>query len=205
MKAKELARILMEFADLADFRRSDDLYRLARLFENGNNETVLMRLKRMSPSTRHPPTLKADVETIRRGLQAAGAKKQAALVAELLKLFDGPGGSTLDDFLHEISVEPDRPIFPSPRLKAASVDVVETIVGELRKPSLDVNAFQEILAQLSSHTVVSTSTLASIAKGILGNGYVYRDRKTAIQAIARRFPCPHPQKIDSREPAQGLN
>jgi hypothetical protein len=203
MTAKELARLLMEFADLADFQRSDELYRLARLFENGRNETVLTRFKRMSPSTRHPSTLKGDVETIRRGLIAAGAKKQAGVLGDLLKLFGGPGGAPLDSFLEEICIEPEIPIFPIPKLKMANAGVVESIVGELRKTPPDADAFQEILAQLNSPAVVSASTLALIAKGVLGNGYIYRDRKTAIQAISKHFSRSFPPKMASRDPRSG--
>jgi len=196
MKTKEFSRTLTAFAELADFQCAEELYRLARVFEDGKNEMVLTRIKRMNPSARHPSTLRSSLEAIQRGFIAASAKKQAAVLGNFLKLFAGPGGSTVEHFLTEISIEPQRPIIPSPRVKTASLSVVQSIVGELRKSSLDIDAFQEILNRLNSPEAVSPSTLALIAKGVLGNGHVYRDRKTAIQAIVKRHRANATRALD---------
>jgi hypothetical protein len=185
MNTKELARTLTALAELADFRRSDGLYRLASFFENGKTETIPARLKRMRPATSHPSDLRRSLEIIRSGLLAAGAKKQASLIAAVLTLFTGSGGATLDRFLEEISAPPDKSHLAAERSKTADHQLARRIADMLNQSSLDASSFQDILTQLRSPHLVNTPTLALIANRYLGNDCFYRDRKKAIDAIIR--------------------
>src|SRR4051794_17213586 len=101
MRANDLARALMSFAELMDFQRSDELYRMARIIETNNNETIFALFSRMRASTRHPSSLKTSIEAIQKGVLAIGAKKQAAVLSDLVALFAGPRGATVDEFLQK--------------------------------------------------------------------------------------------------------
>ena len=184
MRTRELARTLMAFAELAELERSDSLYRFACYFEKGRDETVQSRLTRMSPANRHPSNLRLSLESIQLGLKAAGARKQAAALASLLKLFGGRGDATTESFLLEISTVTRKKTSTSVQ---ADESLARAIIDKLNRPSQNQNALGDILIQLSSSTIVNKSTLCLIANSYLENGNAYRDRKSAIKAILNRY------------------
>src|SRR5690349_1667895 len=106
MHTKEFARSLRAFAELAEFERSQELYRLAGCFDEGHKETILKRLKRMSPSTAYPLRLKESLEAMEQGFRALGATKQANELRTVLTLFAGRPGAHIDVFIAEISASP---------------------------------------------------------------------------------------------------
>lgn len=182
MRANDLARALMSFAELTDFGRSDELYRFARLIEGNTNETIPALFSRMRASTRHPSTLKSSIEAIQKGVLAVGAKKQAAVLSNLLALFAGPSGATVDEFLAEV--------FPIPGPIALG-----SMVQDLKNPLLASDVFQRILDQLSSQAAMSRSQLSMIAKSLLGDEYVLRDRRTTIHAIAKHHEATKKRRL----------
>lgn len=187
MHTKELARAFGAFAGLAEFDRSQDLYRFSAFLEQGSNETVLSRLKRMSPSTSYPLRLKESLEAIELGFKSVGATKQANALRPILKLFAGRSGATLEGFITEISVSPKAPDLRAPRFKAADFAFAKLIVSQLSESPLDPRAFEAIMAKLRSPDAVKTATLALIANLYAGNGRIYRDRKMALDAINKHF------------------
>lgn len=187
MHTKDFARTLRAFAELADFNRSHDLYRFAGFIEQGANETLFSRLKRLSPSNSYPLRLKESLEAIESGLKAAGAAKQAKEFRAVQELFMGRPGATLAQFIEEISVAAQTPDLSTPRFKTAKLDLARDLSERLLKPALDDRSFQAIIKILSSPGEVDTATLALIANLSLGNRHVYRDRKMALAAIERHF------------------
>ncbi len=196
MHTKELARALLAFAELAEFDRSQELYRFAAFLEQTTNETVVSRLKRVTPSSSYPLRLKGSLEAIELGFRSVGATKQANALHPILKLFAGRPGATLEEFITEISVSPQLPDLRAPRFKAADFAFAKLISTQLGDASLDSKSFEAIMAKLRSPDAVKTATLALIANLYIGNGRIYRDRKMAIDAIDRHF---HIQASHARE------
>ena len=187
MHTKELARTLRAIAELAEFQRSQELYHFAGWFEQGSNETILARLKRMNPSTVYPLQLKESLEAMELGFRNAGAPKQANTLRAVLELFCGRPGATVEAFIAEISVLPEITNHKSKRFKRADPALAKDITSQLAGPSLDIEAFEGILANLRSSKLIGTATLTLIANGYLENRRVYRDRRTALEAIERHF------------------
>jgi hypothetical protein len=187
MYTKGLARALRAFGELAEFDRSQELYRFAAFVEQGGNETILSRLKRVSPSTIYPLRLKDSLEAIELGFRSVGAVKHAKALHAVLKVFAGRPGATLEDFINEISVSPQTPDPGAPRFKAADFPLAKLISVQLSEASLDPGSFEAILAKLRRPGVVGTATLALIANLYAGNRRIYRDRKMALDAINMRF------------------
>ncbi|WP_045837274.1 hypothetical protein [Hyphomicrobium sp. 99] len=188
MHTKELGRTLRAIAELAEFERSQELYRFAAYFEQGSNETILARLKRMSPSTVYPLRLKESVEAIELGFRNSGAPKQANMLRAVLKLFVGRPGASVDAFIAEISIAPPQTAnLNAKRFKTADLALVKEITNQLASSSLDAEAFEGIMAELRSPKRVGTTTLALIANTYLGNRRIYRERKAALEAIEKHF------------------
>ena len=187
MHTKELARAFRAFAGLAEFERSQEIYRFSAFLEQGSNETVLSRLKRVSASTSYPLRLKESLEAIELGFKSFGATKQANALRSVLKLFAGRPGATLDGFITEISVSPQTTNLLALRFKAADFAFAKLISDQLNEPSLDSKSFEAIMAKLRSPDAVKTVTLVLIANFYAGNGRVYRDRKMALEAIDKHF------------------
>lgn len=187
MNTKEFARALRAFAELADFERSHELHGFADFIEQGGNETIFSRLKRLSPSHSYPLRLKDSLEAIETGLKSAGATKQANSVRDFQKLFAGRPGATLTKFIDEISVSPQLPDLGAPRFKRANLDLARDVSRRLTEPCLDIRSFQEITDMLRSPAEIDTATLSLIANLALRNRCVYRDRKMALGAIERHF------------------
>lgn len=183
MHTKELARALRAFAAVADFDRSQELYRLAAQLDRGRNETIGAWIKHMSASRQHPGRLKETLDAIAEGLRAMGAVKASAEITELLKLFAGRPGATLDDFLAEIS-SPPASQGPSARcFKAANTNLANDICSELAFYIDDPEAFRSRLESLAVVSPAGTATWTIVANRLIGNNRAYRDRKAAIRAI----------------------
>ncbi|MBY0559754.1 hypothetical protein [Hyphomicrobium sp.] len=187
MHTKEFARSLRAFAELAEFERSQELYRLAACFDEGHKETILTRMKRMSPSTAYPLRLKESLEAIEQGFRALGATKQANALRTVLTLFAGRPGAAIGVFIAEISSSSRIANLSVKRFKTADIDLVKSVASQLAEPALEAEAFEGILATLSSSKAVGTPTLVLIANCYLGNQRIYRDRKSALEAIERHF------------------
>ncbi len=187
MHTKELARALCAFAELAEFDRSQELYRFSAYLEQDSKETVVSRLKRLSPSTSYPLRLKESLEAIELGFKSVGATKQANALHPILKLFGGRPGATLEGFIAEISVPPKVLDLHASRFKSADLTTAKLISGELSEPPFDPKSFEAIMAKLRSPDAVKTATLSLIANLFIGNGRIYRDRKMAIDAIDKHF------------------
>lgn len=187
MHTKDFARAIRAFAELADFDRSHELYEFAGFIEQGANETVFSRLKRLSPPSSYPLRLKDSLEAIGSVLKSAGATKQAKGLQAFQKLFAGRPGATVAKFIEEISVSTQTPDLCAPRFKAANPDLARDIANRLTEARFDERSFQAIMNKLSSPADVDTATLALIANFSLGNRRVYRDRKMALAAIEKHF------------------
>lgn len=187
MHTKEFARSLRAFAELAEFERSQELYSFAGYLEHGRKETILTRLKRMSRSTAYPLRLKDSLEAIELGFKSLGATKQANALHAILTLFGGRPGASIDAFIAEISAAPQVANPGTKRFKTTDLALVENIASQLAHPSLDAEAFEGIFASLSSSKFVGTATLVLIANCYLGNQRIYRDRKSALEAIEKYF------------------
>ncbi|MBS0232024.1 MAG: hypothetical protein JSR99_00890 [Proteobacteria bacterium] len=187
MHTKDFARTLRAFAELADFDRSHELYGFAGFIEQGGDETVFSKLKRLSPSDGYPPRLKDSLEAIESGFRSAGAVKQAKAVRAFQKLFAGRPGSNLAKFINEISAPAHSPDLSALRFKRANLDLARDISGKLVGPDLDERSFQAIMKRLSSPKEIDTATLGLIANFSLRNRRVYRDRKMALAALEKHF------------------
>ncbi len=199
MHTKELARTLRAIAELAEFQRSQELYHFAGWLEQGPNETILARLKRMTPSTVYPLQLKDSLEAIELGFRNACAPKQANTIRAVIELFCGRPGATVEAFIAEISVLPQMANHKSKRFKTADLALVKDITNQLAGPSLDTKSFEGILANLRSSKLVGTATLTLIANGYLENRRVYRDRRSALEAIERHFRTNASQPVQTCE------
>jgi hypothetical protein len=199
MHTKDISSALRAFADLTDFDRSQELYRLAGYLDRGGSETVLARLKRASPSTSYPAGLRNILQSIHSGLRAANANKQASAVAAILHLFAGRPGASLDDFFDQISVSPQQPDLAAARFKTADPVLAERMAKRLGDPSIDARSFRDMLAEISTSKTMATATLALIANYYLGNRRIYRDRKSAVEAIERHFRAKAPEAAMANE------
>ncbi len=199
MHTKGLARAFRAFAALAEFDRSQDLYRFSAFLEQGINETVISRLKRVSPSSSYPLRLKESLEAIELGYKFVGATKQANALGPILKLFAGRPGATLEGFIAEISVSPKTPDLRAPRFRSADLASAKIISGQLNDTSRDPRSFEAIMAKLRSPGAVKTATLALIANLYICNGRIYRDRKMALDAIDRHFRVQTSRKRETCE------
>jgi hypothetical protein len=187
MHTKELARALRAFAELAEFDRSQELYGFSAFIERDGKGAVVFRLKQSSPSSSYPLRLKESLEAIELGFKSVGAIKQANAISQILKLFAGRPGATLEGFIAEISIPPKALDLHAPRFKSADLTVAKMISAQLSEPPFDLKSFEAIMAKLRSPDVVKTATLALIANLYIGNGRIYRDRKMALDAIDRHF------------------
>lgn len=187
MHTKDVSSALRAFADLTDFDRSQELYRLAGYLDRGGNETLLARLRRATPSSSYPAGLKNSLRTIISGLRSAKALKQASAIGAILDLFAGRPGATLDDFFDQISASPQKPDLAAARFKSADPELAARIAKRLGDPSLDARSFRDTLAELHASKSVATATLALAANYCLGNRRIYRDRKSAIVAIEKYY------------------
>lgn len=186
MHTKEFAQALRAFAGLADYERSHELFRFAGFIEQGNNETVFSRLKRLSPAHTYPLRLKDSLEAIQSGFQSVRATKQANTFRSFHKLFTGRPGATFEKFIDEISVSTHSLDLSAPRFKRAKLDLARHMSNRLTEPCLDAGSFQEIMEALRSPDI-DTATLALIANLCLEKQVIYRDRKMALAAIEKRF------------------
>jgi hypothetical protein len=187
MHTKELARALRAFAELAEFDRSQELYGFSDFIEHDGKGTVVSRLKQATPSSSYPLRLRESLQAIALGFKSVGAIKQANAISQILKLFAGRPGATLEGFIAEISVPPKTLDLHAPRFKSADLTAAKLISSELSELSPDRGSFEAIMAKLRSPDVVKTATLALIANLYIGNGRIYRDRKMALDAIDRHF------------------
>jgi hypothetical protein len=181
MKAKRLAQMLREFAELTDYERSHELYRLADFIDDPA-ETSFARFKRLKSSSRYPSALKATLVSVHKTLTAGGAKHQARVVEDLLASFAGSPGATLEDFLREVSDCEERRI---PEGKNINYKLADALVSALNRPSLDDASLQKLIARLNSRSV-NRDTFALIAKHVLGSEHVFQNRETAIGAIMKQ-------------------
>jgi hypothetical protein len=198
MRTKEVTHTLRVFAQLADFERSEELLRLADFVDRGKNETLVERLKHLSPSASYPSRMKGSLELIESGLRFAGARRQAGEICAVLKLFKGRAGASTAEFLAQISKPPQKPIISLRGYRPVDLDLVNRIVEQLKDLAHDPGVFRNILAELSSPYRVPTVALIAIANRYLENDCIYRDRMTAIRAIAREVTV---QALDLK-PAQ---
>jgi len=199
MHTKELARTLRAIAELAEFQRSQELYHFAGWLEQGSNETILARLKRLNPSTAYPLRLKDSLEAVELGFRNAGAPKQANTLRAVLNLFCGRPGASVEAFIAEISVLPQMANHNAKRFKTADLALVKDITSQLAGPSLDIEAFEVILANLRSSKLIGGATLTLIANGYLENRRVYRDRRAALEAIEKHFRSKASQSVQTCE------
>jgi hypothetical protein len=185
MRTKDISRTLIAYAQFAESGRSEELYRLSAFLEHGRGETIYGRLKACQVSKGYPARLKESLEGIRSILLCAGAKKQAAAFSAMLKVFTGKPGVSVDDFLTSISALPPAPNLALQRFRTANLEQASELVDQLNKSTHDTHSIHDVIALLSSPRRVGTATLLLVANKFLENNCVYRDRKTALKAIAR--------------------
>ncbi len=127
------------------------------------------------------------MQTIISGLRSAKALKQASAIGAILNLFVGRPGASLDDFFDQISASPQKPDLAAARFKSADPELAARIAKRLGDPSLDARSLRDTLAELHASKSMATATLALTANYYLGNRRIYRDRKSAIDAIETYF------------------
>jgi hypothetical protein len=185
MHTKDLAKALRAFAAIADFERSQELDRLATFIDRGTNETIIARVKRMSPSSAYPARLKDTLESIAVGLRATGAAKPSAAIYELLGIFGGRPGASVEDFCSAIC-HPSTVVSASARrFKSANPAIANDLFSELAPLLNDPEGIRALLATLSTSPVAGTATWTLVANRIIGNRRTYRDRKSAVAAISK--------------------
>ena len=184
MHTKDLARALRAFAIITDFQRSQELHRLAALIDRGRDETIAARVKRMTPSVQYPARLKETLEALAVGLRVTGAVKPSANIHELLKLFAGRSGASLDDFCAAICLLPTPLKGSKRRFKTANADVANDICSKLAPLVDDPDAFRTCLEAVAVSSPAGTATWTLVASLIVGFNRSYRDRKSAIRAIS---------------------
>jgi hypothetical protein len=197
MKTQEFAQTLIAFAGLMEARRADELRTFAGMFSSGKEETIAARLKKMSRATGHPATLKQGLETVRAGLKAAGAKKQATEIGMVLEVFAGRDDSSIEAFIGEITTAPPPKKRPPPPAPTPDHRLARDLADELARTVLDKESFNEVVGRLRNKKDVNTPTLAIIANRFLGRSVSYSDRKAPVADIIKR------QKSDAREYARG--
>jgi hypothetical protein len=185
MHTKDLALALRVFADVADIERAQDLYDFAAFLERGRNETISARIKRLSPSSRYPARLQSSLSTIAEALRAAGAIRASAKVHEVLTVFKGRPGSTIEAFLLEISVAPVQQWESARRFKTLDADLAEELLSKLLPQRRDFEAFTTLIEELETTSGAGTATWGRVASRITGSNHVYRDRRAAVRAIIK--------------------
>ena len=204
MRTKDVSRTLIAYAQFAEVGRSEELYRFSAFLEHGRGETIYARLKTCQASKGYPVRLKESLEAIRSILLCAGAKKQAAALSAMLKVFAGRPGISVDDFLTSISAPPPEPNLALPRYRAANLEQADEFVEQLNRSIRDTRAVRDVIARLSSPRRVGTATLLLVANKFLENTCTYRDRKTALKAITRGLSeKPLPNLVREQNAANG--
>ena len=190
MKSQELSAGLVAFAPLADRGRIEELQSFASIFDGGAAETVGERLKRIPAGYGAPASFKANLIAIENGLNALGAKKQAADVKAVLAKFSGPFDGTVAELVARLKTAMvSRPAKTSNAEKAvATADQVlaKELAEELTRTVLDTHAFSRIVQRLSDAKQVSTPTLHVIGNRFLGHSKAYKGRKPVIVDIEKR-------------------
>jgi hypothetical protein len=184
MHTKELAHALRTFAAIADFDRSQELHRLAALLDRGQNETIAARLKRMSPADSYPLSLKETLESIAAGLRVSGAAKSSAAFSDLLRLFKGRPGASIDEFCASVCAPAEQSVIIR-RFKAANSRLANDICSALAGKTGNLAAFFKQLDDLAVTSPAGTATWTLVANRVIGNRRIYRDRKSAIRAIKK--------------------
>lgn len=183
MHTKDLAKALRAFAMITDFERSQELHHFAALVDRGRDETIAARVKRMTPSVQHPARLKETLEAVAVGLRAMGAIKPSATIHELLKLFAGRPGASVDDFCVAVCLLPPPLLGSMRRFKAANAAAANDICSKLARLVDDPGAFHAGLHAVAASSPAGTATWTLVANRLIGINRTYRDRKSAIRAI----------------------
>ncbi|WP_423414658.1 hypothetical protein RLW55_15495 [Hyphomicrobium sp. B1] len=183
MHTKDFASALRAFAAIADFDRSYELHRLAAVLDRGRDETIAARVKRMSPSEQYPGRLKETLDTIAVGLHASGAVKASSSVRELLKIFTGRPGASVDDFCTSICLPPAPQGVGARRFKSQNAALANDICSELAPYIDDAEVFRIRLDALIAARPAGIATWTLVANRLVGNNRTYRDRKSAVRAI----------------------
>lgn len=187
MHTKDLALALRVLAEVSDIERAQDLYDFAAFLERGRNETISARIKRLSPSSRYPGRLKNTLSAISEGFRAAGAIKASAKVQEVLTVFKGRPGATMEAFLLEISIAPIRQWESGRRFKTLDSDLAEELLSKLLAHKSDIEAFTALIEELETSSGAGTATWGLVANRITGSTNVYRDRRSAVRAIIKHI------------------
>ncbi len=201
MKTHDLAAMLTSFASLTDGNRAQQLSDFADLLKSGKSETIAQRVKKMGKANGHPALLKQSLNAVKTGLEAIGAKKQAAGLDTLLTVFRGKDDLRFDEFVKEISAQP--PSKTGSRSRAGKqppepdIRLARELADELARTVLDPASFNQVLMRLNRNKDVNSPTLAVVANRFLGNSKSYKGRKPAINDIVMR------QKAEAREHARG--
>lgn len=183
MHTKDFAGALRAFAAIADFDRSYELHRLAVVLERGRDETIAARVKRMSLPEQYPGRLKETLDAIAAGLHASGAVKASSSVRELLKIFTGRPGASVDDFCAAICLPPAQQGVGARRFKSQNAALANDICSELAPYIDDADVFRIRLDALIAATPAGIATWTLVANRLVGNNRTYRDRKSAVRAI----------------------
>jgi hypothetical protein len=161
------------------------VHRFAAFLDRGSSETINARVRRMSQSTLYPVHLKDALEAIALGLRATGAVKPSGAVYELLSVFGGRPGASVDDFCAAICRSSAPVAGNARRFKTANPAVANDIFLEL-EPLLDSpERVQARLAILSTSSLAGTATWTLVANRVIGDRRTYRDRNSAIRAIVK--------------------
>lgn len=183
MHTKELANALRAFAAIADFDRSYEMHRLAAVLDRGRDETIAARVKRMSPTDQHPGRLKETLDAIAAGLRAAGAVRASSSIRELLKVFTGRPGASVDDFCAAICLPTASQGVGARRFKSQNTALANDICSDLTPYIDDAEVFRVHLDALTIAMPAGIATWTLVANRLIGNNRTYRDRKSAIRAI----------------------
>lgn len=183
MHTKDLASALRAFAAIADFDRSYELHSLAVVLDRGRDETIAARVKRMSPSDQYPARLKETLDSVATGLRAAGAVRSSSSIRELLKIFTGRPGASVDDFCAAICLPAAAQGGGARRFKSQNTALANDICSDLTPYIDDADVFRARLDALTISTPAGIATWTLVANRIVGNNRTYRDRKSAIRAI----------------------
>lgn len=207
MKTTEMSSTLKAFAVLATADRAEELQKFARIFDGGDDETVVARVKRIAKvldarteRLRYPSGLRESLARISAGFSASKAK-QAGDFEAIISLFKGAAtGSSADDFVMRINEAIVASQARTPRRTTQSLPderFVAELAAELARTVLNPAGFSKVMTRLQDANSVSTPTLGAVANRFLGNGKRYNGRKSAIADITKR------QEQDARMHARG--
>lgn len=183
MHTRDLALSLRCFAALSEFDRSQELHQLAAFLDRGRDEAISSRLKRLPTPRKHPARLKATIEAIVAALRASGAGKPSSTFNELLTLFQGHAGASVEDFFVELAALPPPQPGTTRRFRTANSRLANDICNGLVSKLEDARAFSDHLDQLVQTSPAGTATWTLVANRLIGNRRTYRDRKSAVRAI----------------------